>query len=128
MKPINPQGRPQPKGYANGMLSENGVLFVAGQIGWNAAGRFAPDFASQVRQALLNIRVVVEEAGGRVDQIGRLTWYVTDLAQYRAHLREVGAAYREALGPHFPAMAVVEVRGLVEKDALVEIEATAIIR
>lgn len=128
MKPINPKGWPQPKGYANGMLADDGTLFVAGQIGWDAEGKLAPDFVSQLRQALHNIRAVMEEAGGRVDQIGRLTWYVTDLAQYRAHLREVSAAYREALGAHFPAMAVVEVRGLVEKDALVEIEATAIIR
>ncbi|HEX4534890.1 MAG TPA: RidA family protein [Rhizomicrobium sp.] len=127
MKAINPQGWPQPKGYANGMLAENGVLLVAGQIGWDTEGKFADGFAAQVKQALLNIRAVVEAAGGRVDQIGRLTWYVTNLELYRNSGREIGAAYREAFGKNFPAMAVVEVSGLVEREALVEIEATAVI-
>ncbi len=127
MKPINPQGWPQPRGYANAMLADNGVLFIAGQIGWDAQGRLAPDFVSQFRQALANIRTIVESAGGRVEQIARLTWYVTDVEQYRAKARDIGAAYRELLGKHFPAMTVVEVSSLVEKDALVEIEATAVL-
>ena len=127
MKTINPQSWPQPKGYANGMLSESGVLLVAGQIGWDAQGKFADGFVGQVKQALLNIRTIVEEAGGRADQIGRLTWYVTDLGHYRDSARAIGTAYREVMGKHFPAMAVVEVSGLVEREALVEIEATAFI-
>ncbi len=127
MKPIQPPGWPPPRGYSNGMLADNGVLFVAGQIGWDTDGKLVQGFVAQFRQALLNIRAVVESAGGRPEQIGRLTWYVTDLGQYRAHMREVGAAYREVMGKHFPAMTVVEVRNLVERDALVEIEATAIL-
>ena len=127
MKPVNPQGWPAPRGYSNGMLADNGVLFVAGQIGWDADGKLALGFVAQFRQALVNIKQVVESAGGRPEQIGRLTWYVTDLEQYRSHMHEVGMAYRDVMGRHFPAMAVVEVRGLVEKDALVEIEATAVL-
>ena len=127
MKPINPEGWPQPRGYANAMLAENGVLFIAGQIGWDTQGKLAPDFVSQFRQALVNIHAIVEAADGRVEQIARLTWYVTDLEQYRAHAREIGSAYREVFGKHFPAMTVVEVRSLVEKDALIEIEATAVL-
>ena len=127
MKPVNPAGWPNPRGYSNGMLAENGVLFVAGQIGWDSQGKLARGFVAQFRQALLNIKSVVEAAGGRTDQIGRLTWYVTDLEQYRTQAREIGAAYREIMGKHFPTMAVVEVSGLVERDALVEIEATAVL-
>jgi enamine deaminase RidA (YjgF/YER057c/UK114 family) len=127
VKAINPEGWPPPRGYANAMLAENGVLFVAGQIGWDAQGKLAPDFVSQFRQALANIRSVVEAAGGRVEQIARLTWFVTDLDQYRANGREIGAAYREVMGRHFPAMTVVEVKGLVEKEALIEIEASAVL-
>jgi enamine deaminase RidA (YjgF/YER057c/UK114 family) len=127
VKPINPEGWPQPRGYANAMLAKNGVLFIAGQIVWDVQGKLAPDFVSQFRQALSNIHAIVESAGGRVEQIARLTWYVTDLEQYRAKGREIGTAYREILGKHFPAMTVVEVKSLVEKDALIEIEATAIL-
>lgn len=127
MKSINPEGWPQPRGYANAMLAENGVLFIAGQIGWDAQGKLAPDFVSQFRQALANIRTIVESAGGRLEQIARLTWYVTDLEQYRANGRDIGAAYRDVFGKHFPAMTVVEVKSLVEKDAFVEIEATAVL-
>lgn len=127
MKAINPEGWPPPRGYSNAMLADNGVLFVAGQIGWDAHGKLKPDFVGQFRQALANIRSVVEAAGGRVEQIARLTWFITDLEQYRANGREVGAAYRDVMGRHFPAMTVVEVKGLVEKDALIEIEASAVL-
>jgi enamine deaminase RidA (YjgF/YER057c/UK114 family) len=127
VKAINPEGWPPPRGYSNAMLAENGVLFVAGQIGWDAQGKLAPDFVGQFRQALANIRSVVEAAGGRVEQIARLTWFVTDLEQYRANGREIGAAYREVMEKHYPAMTVVEVKGLVEKDALIEIEASAVL-
>jgi enamine deaminase RidA (YjgF/YER057c/UK114 family) len=127
VKAINPEGWPPPRGYSNAMLAENGVLFIAGQIGWDAQGKLAPDFVGQFRQALANIRSVIEAAGGRVEQIARLTWFVTDLDQYRANGREVGAAYRDVMGRHFPAMTVVEVKGLVEKEALIEIEASAVL-
>jgi enamine deaminase RidA (YjgF/YER057c/UK114 family) len=127
VKAINPEGWPTPRGYSNAMLAENGVLFIAGQIGWDVQGKLKPDFVGQFRQALANIRSVVEAAGGRVEQIARLTWFVTDLEQYRANGREIGAAYREIMGRHFPAMTVIEVKSLVEKGALIEIEASAVI-
>lgn len=125
---IQPEGWAPAKGYANGMLSADGHLFVGGQIGWTADQRFeAHDFIGQMKQALLNIRAVVEAAGGTPEDIVRLTWYVTDKAEYLAAQAEVGRAYREVLGKHFPAMAMVVVSALVEDDAKVEIEATAII-
>lgn len=126
MKTIQPEGWAPAKGYANGMLAEDGTLYVGGQIGWTADQRFeAHDFIGQMRQALMNIRDVVEAAGGTPDTIARLTWYVTDKAEYLAAQRDVGAAYREVMGRHFPAMTMVVVSALVEDDALVEIEATA---
>jgi enamine deaminase RidA (YjgF/YER057c/UK114 family) len=103
---------------------ENGFLFVSGQVGWDETGAFSPDLVAQIRRALLNICAVVEAAGGKPDQIVRLTWYVTDRQAYKAQLAEIGAAYREIIGRHFPAMSVVEVSGLVEDEARVEIEAT----
>ena len=125
---IQPEGWLPAKGYANGMLSADGQLFVGGQIGWTAEQRFeAHDFIGQMRQALLNIRAVVEAAGGVPEDIVRLTWYVTDKAEYLAAQAEVGRAYREVMGKHFPAMAMVVVAALVEDAAKVEIEATAVI-
>lgn len=127
-KPIQPEGWPAPKGYANGILAANGTLYVGGQIGWDSDGSFAPGgFLGQMEQALKNIRAVVEAAGGGPEDIVRLTWYVTDKAEYLAHQREVGQAYRRVLGKHFPAMAMVVVAGLVEDEAVVEIEAEAVI-
>lgn len=127
-KPILPKGWPTPKGYANGILAANGTLYIGGQIGWNRDGTFAPGgFLGQMEQALKNIRMVVEAAGGVPDDIVRLTWYVTDKTDYIDHQREVGAAYRRVLGKHFPAMAMVVVAGLVEDEAVVEIEAEAVI-
>ena len=123
MRLINPPGWRRPSGYSNGVV-ENGFLFISGQVGWDEKGGFVPDFVGQIRQALHNIRTVIEAAGGRPEQIVRLTWYLTDRNAYKARLPEIGAAYREIIGRHFPAMAVVEVSGLVEDDALVEIEAT----
>lgn len=123
MKLVNPPGWPRPSGYSNGVI-ENGILFVSGQVGWDETGVFAAGLVAQIRQALLNICAVVEAAGGKPDQIVRLTWYVTDRQTYKARLAEIGAAYRETIGRHFPAMSVVEVSGLVEDEALVEIEAT----
>jgi enamine deaminase RidA (YjgF/YER057c/UK114 family) len=125
---IQPEGWAPAKGYANGILSADGHLFVGGQIGWTADQRFeAHDFIGQMTQALRNIRAVVEAAGGVPEDIVRLTWYVTDKAEYLAAQAEVGRAYREEMGRHFPAMAMVVVSALVEDDAKVEIEATAVL-
>lgn len=125
---VQPNDWAPAKGYANGVLTEGGVLYVGGQIGWNAAKVFeSHDFIGQMRQALRNVRAVVEAAGGTVGDITRLTWYITDKREYLARQREVGEVYREVFGRHFPAMAMVVVAGLIEDEALVEIEATAVL-
>ncbi len=125
---VHPEGWKPARGYANGIVAEGRVLFVGGQIGWTAEQVFeAHDFIGQMRQALRNIADVVEAAGGTVENIARLTWYVTDKAEYVAHQKEVGAAYREVMGYHFPAMTMVVVTALVEDEAKVEIEATAVL-
>ncbi|WP_195822293.1 RidA family protein [Roseobacter sp. MH60115] len=125
---IDPDGWAPAKGYANGVLTDDGHLFVGGQIGWNAAQRFEThDFIGQMTQALRNILQVVEEAGGAAADITRLTWYVTDKKEYLSRQSEVGAAYRSVLGRHFPAMTMVVVADLIEDEALVEIEATAVL-
>ena len=123
---IHPDGWKPAKGYANGVLTEDGELYVGGQIGWTADQVFeAHDFIGQMEQALRNILDVVTAAGGQPSDIVRLTWYVTDKKTYLAHQREVGEVYRKVLGRHFPAMTMVVVSALVEDEALVEIEATA---
>ncbi len=125
-KTIHPAGWLPAKGYANGVLTRDGTLHIGGQIGWDANKTFVPGgFVAQMRQALHNIAAIVEAAGGQVSDVTRMTWFVTDKAEYLAHQAEVGAAYREVFGKHFPAMSMVIVAGLVEDDALVEIEATA---
>jgi enamine deaminase RidA (YjgF/YER057c/UK114 family) len=125
---LHPRHWKPAKGYANGIAAEGRTVFVAGQIGWNAEQEFdSTDFAAQVRQALENIVAVVREAGGAPEHITRLTWYVTDKAEYLARLREVGVAYREVIGKHYPAMTMVQVVALIEDDAKVEIEATAVV-
>ena len=125
---IDPDGWAPAKGYANGILTADGHLFVGGLIGWNADQVFEThDFIGQMEQALRNVRDVVETAGGQVSDITRLTWYIVDKKEYLARQREVGEAYRRVLGKHFPAMAMVVVAGLIEDAALVEIEATAVI-
>ncbi len=125
---IHPDGWKPARGYANGVLCETGELYVGGQIGWTADQIFeVHDFIGQMRQALRNIRAVVEAAGGAPEHITRLTWYVTDKKEYLARQAEVGAAYREVLGRHFPAMTMVVVAALVEDEARVEIEATAML-
>ncbi|MBO9450748.1 RidA family protein [Tropicibacter sp. R16_0] len=125
---IQPDGWAPAKGYANGVLSKDGHLYVGGQIGWNAHQVFEThDFIGQMEQTLRNIMDVVEAAGGRAEHITRLTWYVTDKKEYLARQAEIGAVYRKVMGRHFPAMAMVVVAGLVEDDALLEIEATAVI-
>jgi len=115
-------------GYANGVLASGQSVFVGGQIGWNADQVFeSDDFVVQVNQALQNIVAILKEANAGPEHIVRLTWYVTDKREYLARLKEVGAAYREVLGKHFPAMTMVQVAGLVEDQAKVEIEATGVI-
>ena len=127
LTPVQPEGWPAPRGYSNGMLGQGRVLLVGGMVGWDAAQQFPAGFVAQVRQALQNIIAVVREAGGGPEHIGRLTWYVTDIAEYRACLAELGPAYREVMGRNFPAMALLQVVALVEPQARVEIEATAIL-
>lgn len=125
---ISPAEWAPPKGYANGVMTKDGHLFVGGQIGWNAQQVFeTPDFIGQMEQTLRNILAVVEAAGGSAESITRLTWFVIDKKEYAARQSEVGAAYRKVLGKHFPAMTMVVVAGLVEDEALIEIEATAVI-
>lgn len=125
---LQPAGWPRPKGYSNGIVAQGRQVFIAGQIGWDAEGRFASGgLAGQVKQALLNIMAVLEEAGGKPEHIVRLTWFVTSRAEYLEGLQEIGAAYRSVMGKHFPAMSVVQVVALMEADAKVEIEATAVV-
>ena len=123
---IHPDNWLPAKGYANGVLTRDGVLHIGGQIGWDANKKFvATDFIGQVRQALTNIRTIVEAAGGTTNDVTRLTWFVTDKTEYVAEQAEVGKAYREVFGRHYPAMSMVVVSALLEDEAKVEIEATA---
>jgi enamine deaminase RidA (YjgF/YER057c/UK114 family) len=125
---VQPQGWASPKGYANGIVAIGRLVFVAGQVGWNAEQKFeTADFVGQARQALANIVAVVAAAGGRPEHIVRLTWYVVDKHEYLACAKSLGATYREIIGRHYPAMTAVEVAGLVEEGARVEIEATAVL-
>jgi enamine deaminase RidA (YjgF/YER057c/UK114 family) len=125
---LNPRGWKQAKGFANGIVAEGRVVFLAGQIGWNAEQKFeSRDFVPQARQALANIVTLIEEAGGKIEHITRMTWFVTDKKEYVSRLRELGDAYRAVMGKHFPAMTLVQVAALVEDDAKVEIEATAVL-
>lgn len=125
---IQPDGWKPAKGYANGVLAPGNLLFVGGQIGWNAEQIFEHhDFIGQMETALNNIVAIIAAAGGSPDHIVRLTWYVVDKADYLARQREVGEAYRRVMGRHFPAMSVVVVKDLIEDEALVEIEATAVL-
>lgn len=126
---ILPEGWKRPKGYANALLMPRGrVLLVAGMVGWDANEQFvSDDFVPQFRQALANIRACVEAAGSGAENIGRLTIYVTDKRDYTGNLNAVGEAYREVMGKHFPAMALIEVKGLLEDRARVEITADAVV-
>ena len=127
MRRLQPPGWPEPRGYANGMLAEGRLVVVGGQIGWDSRGVFAADLVGQVRQTLLNIVAVLAEADAKPEHVARLTWYITDREAYLTQQKEIGAAYREVMGRHFPAMAVVQVVALIEAEALVEIEATAVL-
>lgn len=122
-----PEGWPRPKGYSNGIEASGRMVFVAGQIGWDVEGRFPDGFAAQFRQTIDNTLAVLAEAGAGPEHIVRMTWYVVDKAEYLASLRDIGAVWRERIGPHYPAMAVVEVKGLIEDAARVEIETTAVV-
>jgi enamine deaminase RidA (YjgF/YER057c/UK114 family) len=125
---LQPEGWVKPVGYANGVEARGRMVFVGGQIGWNAQCRFeVHDLPGQVRQALDNVVAVLREAGAGPEHLTTMTWYVLDRKAYSAALKEVGAAYRATLGRNFPAMALVEVSGLVEDEALVEIQAIAVV-
>jgi enamine deaminase RidA (YjgF/YER057c/UK114 family) len=124
---LQPEEWARPKGYANGMAARGRMIFVSGQVGWDEQGRFTSDtLAEQVKQALRNIVRVLREGNAEPQHLVRLTWYVVSREAYLRELREIGQGYREVIGKHFPAMSVVEVKGLVEARALVEIEATAV--
>ena len=124
---LQPSGWPQPKGYANGIKARGDMVFVGGMVGWDSRGRFPQSFPAQARQALQNIVAVLAEGGARPEHVVRMTWYVVDMDEYLAARKELGAVYREIMGDHYPVMALVEVRRLVEPDARVEIETTAVI-
>src|SRR5450432_902866 len=128
MEQLLPIGWTKGRGYAHGVAASGRLVFVSGQVGWDEKQRFsADDLAGQVRRALENIVIIVATAGGQPEDIARMTWYVTDKHEYVRLQREIGEAYRIVMGRHYPAMSVVEVSGLVEDEALVEIEATAVV-
>ena len=125
---LQPPSWARAKGFSNGIAASGKLVFIAGQVGWTGQGEWkARDFAGQFRQALQNILDVLKEARGGPEHIVRLTWYVIDKKEYLAALKDVGAAYRELMGKHYPTMAVVQVSGLVEDEARLEIEATAVV-
>ncbi len=127
---VQPEGWARPRGYSNGMVGEGRMLFVAGQVGWDpslAIPTFPASFAAQFGQALANVMAVVKAAGAGPQHVVRLTVYVTDKREYLIALKEVGEAWRQHMGKHFPTMALVQVSGLLEDDAKVEIEATAVL-
>ncbi|MCD6041320.1 MAG: enamine deaminase RidA [Burkholderiales bacterium] len=128
MQILQPPGWARPKGFSNGIACSGRLVFIAGQIGWTGEGKWeSQDFAGQFRQALKNILAVLAEAGGEPEHLVRLTWYVLDKREYLNAIKAVGEAYRELMGRHYPTMAVVQVSGLVEAEARLEIEATAVI-
>ena len=124
---LQPGGWPAPKGYANGMAADGRIVVTGGVIGWDSEERLAVGFAAQVRQTLSNIAAILAEGGARPEHLVRLTWYVVDMDEYLANLRELGQIYREIFGTHYPAMALIQVVRLVEAAARVEIEATAVV-
>jgi enamine deaminase RidA (YjgF/YER057c/UK114 family) len=124
---LQPSGWPTPKGYANGMAADGRLVVTGGVIGWDTQGHLVPDFIGQVRQTLRNIADILAAGGASPEHLVRLTWYVVDIEEYLASLKELGRVYRETFGAHYPAMALVQVVRLVEKSARVEIEATAVV-
>jgi len=125
---LQPKGWAAPRGYANGIAADGRVIFVAGQVGWNARGEFeSDDLVAQIEQALSNVVAVLHAGGAGPEHLVRLTWYVTDKAAYVDRRKDIGAVYRRVIGRHYPAMTLVVVAGLLEDGALVEIEATAVV-
>jgi enamine deaminase RidA (YjgF/YER057c/UK114 family) len=128
MEILQPPGWARPRGYSNGVVAQGQLVFIAGQIGWNAEQQFATDdFVGQTRQALENVLAILAEAGGEPHHIARMIWYVTDKREYVASYRAIGEVYRELIGKHYPVMTAFQVRGLIEDRAKVEIEVTAVI-
>jgi enamine deaminase RidA (YjgF/YER057c/UK114 family) len=128
MQILQPPGWPKPKGYSNGIAAKGRLVFVAGQVGWNAQEKFeTSDLAGQARQALKNVVAILAEAGAGPEHICRMDWFLADVKEYNASLKEIGAAYREVIGRHFPVMTAVQVGGFVETGAKVEIEVTAVL-
>ncbi len=128
MQILQPPGWARPKGYANGIAARGRLVFVAGQVGWGPQGEFAvTELVGQAEQALTNVVAILAEAGARPEHIVRMTWYVTDMEEYLTSARALGEVYRCVIGKHFPAMTAVQVAGLIEAGAKVEIEATAVI-
>jgi enamine deaminase RidA (YjgF/YER057c/UK114 family) len=128
MQILQPPAWARAKGFSNGIAASGKLVFIAGQVGWTGQGEWKEkSFAGQFRQTIQNILDVLAEARGKPEHIVRLTWYVLDRDEYLGSLKEVGAAYRELMGKHYPTMAVVQVSGLVERNARLEIEATAVI-
>ena len=127
MKVIQPEEWERPRGYSNGILAEGEFLVLAGQIGWNEKQQLVSDqLSQQVRQALQNVVQILKVANVEAEHLVRLNWYVTDLNEYRSQTKEIGKIYREVIGKHYPAMSLVQVAGLLEDGAKVEIEATAV--
>jgi enamine deaminase RidA (YjgF/YER057c/UK114 family) len=124
---LQPSGWPAPKGYANGMAADGRIVVTGGVIGWDSKNHLPIGFVAQVLQTLSNIAAILAEGGARPEHLVRLTWYVVDMEEYLSNLKELGQIYREIFGAHYPAMALVQVVRLVEKQARVEIEATAVV-
>ena len=125
---LQPKDWPRPKGYSNGIAAQGRLVVLAGQVGWDENQQLvSDDFVAQLRQAFLNIRTLLSEAGAGPEHLVRLTWFIADGEDYRTRLREIGQAYREVFGKVFPAMSVIAVKGFVEPGAKVEVEATAVI-
>lgn len=125
---LQPPDWAEPKGYANGILARGALLFVGGQIGWNAAQQFeTDDFVAQTRQTLQNIAAVLKAGGAGPEHMVRMTWYVVDRVEYNARLKEIGGVYREVMGRNFPAMTCVQVAALMESRAKIEIEVTGVL-
>ncbi len=128
MQILQPPGWARPKGYSNGIAAKGQLVFMGGQVGWNSQEEFeSDDFSAQARQALSNIVAILAEAGGHAEHIVRMTWFIGDKEEYLGCLKDLGAAYREVIGAHFPVMSVIEVKGFIEDGAKLEIEATAVI-
>ena len=128
MNTLQPEDWKKPSGYSNGITAEGRMIFVAGQVGWDEDGRMVSEsFVDQTGQSLKNIVTILREGNARPEHIVRMTWYVTELNEYRSSMKEVGQIYREVIGHHYPAMTLIEVAGLLEDGARVEIEATAVV-